>query len=441
MHWFAGAVADKVARTTKRIIGERIAARELTGAATEAAPLIAVISRSAATLDKTLKRPLFTDLAAGSDMRGLLESGGTPNFPVDREHGSIYMCRAYGVFDQVILDDTMSPIVSPWSRTFYTHLYRLVRPGGRLILPVWRGADSRIFGRWTMRDFADHFGLAPEGLVAADFAIVPRGHVAAKNCASIVGWFIENAPAVLLQHAYLSATKADTQLDCSGAHLAAEEGPSQEDGIAPLAKRLEAFTAQHCYYVGGISYKAPLLSHIIRTHVKTTAGARAIDMGGGYGLLAAELALDPKLKLACSVCTDISDLNARLAAGLYADLSPQLAGRFSFACQSAQDYVYDDSFDVVSFVGSLLYVPKDQLDATLARAWDAVAPGGVLIVHENIKHPRFERDYDLMFTVDEIDNLLGQFGEIHRYASQYTQQLTKQQTGDKTVFRVVQKRR
>jgi len=116
-----------------------------------------------------------------------------------------------------------------------------------------------------------------------------------------------------------------------------------------------------------------------------------------------------------------------------------LAGRLRFICKPAQELEFDGQYDVVSYVGSLLYVPKELLEEVVERAWQAVAPGGVLVVHENIKHKSFKADFDIMFTVGELDGLLEKYGDITRYASQYTQMLTKAQTGEKTVFRVVKK--
>lgn len=440
MHWAFEQATDKAIRIAKHTIGGRLAAGQIVGESGGRHQLVAIVSRSAATLEKSLERPLFAKLKNRADIRGFLETGGSSRLPASiSDHGSIYLCNAPGVFDQVTLDETILTIVSSWSKAFLAHLYSLVRPDGRLILPVWNGAPGRTFGRWTKQDLMEFFGVEVEALTGTDFAVVHRTSVVPDTVPSVAGWFIDNATNVLLQQAYLAANEADIKPDYAAAFAVSDPKALKSLGVGALDGRMAQFTSQHCYYVGGISFKAPLLSHIIRTHVSKKEGLRIIDMGGGYGLLAAELALDPTLNGANATCTDISDLNARLAAKLYADLGDHIAGRFTFVCQPAQEFEFEGSYDAISFVGSLLYVPKDRLQATIERAWNAVAPGGVLIVHENIKHPRFTRDYEVMFTVEEIDNLLECFGEIHRYASQYTHTVTKAQAGDKSVFRVVTK--
>jgi hypothetical protein len=403
-------------------------------------PLRAIVSRSAATLERNRQRPLCVELTAGADMRGFLETAGEPHFPQSaEEYGNLYFCHGRGVFDQVILDDSIPAIRSPWSRVFYSHLYGLVRPGGRLILPLWTGPEIRRYGRWSAEDFANLFGAAPEPLGDSGFVAVTRGAEAPHPEGSILRWFIDHGLSILVQQAYFTANESDMQPDWRGMFTKTDPAALKGQGAGGVDDRFRNFTSQHSYYVGGIAYKQPLLAHIIRTYLEGRKGLNTIDMGGGYGLLAAELALDEDLGVARSVCTDISDLNARLAARMYADLVPALAGRFLFELGPAQTYVFDRSYDVVSYVGSLLYVPKNLLQATIERAWNAVAPGGILVVHENIKNPSYTRDYDVMFLTDEIDALMGRFGEVNRFASQYTQPLTKEQTGDKTVFRTVQK--
>ena len=100
---------------------------------------------------------------------------------------------------------------------------------------------------------------------------------------------------------------------------------------------------------------------------------------------------------------------------------------------------YDDKYDVISFIGSLLYVPRNKTLTTLKKSWDALKLGGILIIHENIKASSYKRDYDVMFTVDELEGLLSSFGLIDYYSSTTNAQISQELVGSKTVFRVIQK--
>jgi hypothetical protein len=72
----------------------------------------------------------------------------------------------------------------------------------------------------------------------------------------------------------------------------------------------------------------------------------------------------------------------------------------------------------------------------LDRAWDALAPGGVLIVHENIKNPSYTRDFDKMLTVEEIEALLGNYGSIERYLATAIARVSREAAEARSVFRV-----
>ena len=161
-------------------------------------------------------------------------------------------------------------------------------------------------------------------------------------------------------------------------------------------------------------------------------------MGAGYGLLPAELLLDPELGVEHATATDISTLNESLAAALRAGLGAS-GPRFAFALSPAQDFTFGAGVDVVSYVGSLLYVPREHLATCLDRAWGALRPGGILVIHENIRDPKYVRDFKYMFEVDELDAALSRLGPVRRFASTREQELSKADAASKTVFRVVQR--
>ena len=63
------------------------------------------------------------------------------------------------------------------------------------------------------------------------------------------------------------------------------------------------------------------------------------------------------------------------------------------------------------------------------------------MIHENIRDPKYVRDFRFMFSVEEIDAELGRLGEVQRYLSTRPQPVRKEDAAAKTVFRVVQRPR
>ena len=118
-----------------------------------------------------------------------------------------------------------------------------------------------------------------------------------------------------------------------------------------------------------------------------------------------------------------------------------LSGRYRVVVGAAQDHPFDEGIDLVSDFASLLYMPRGDLKRTLDRAWEALNPGGIFVIHENIKRDIFRSKsyYDQVFTFDEIEDELARFGKIDRYRSSDLAPMTRDQAGDNTVFRVVQK--
>src|SRR5262249_47530883 len=154
-----------------------------------------------------------------------------------------------------------------------------------------------------------------------------------------------------------------------------------------LSSHVAGIVGAHSYLINGISYKAPIIAHIVRECAGETGALRLGDIGGGYGALAAELLLMRESGIASAVTGDPAARNVWLAQSLYLGLYEHLRGRFHFSLGPAEAFPFDAGFDVITYVGSLLYVPKHQLEQTLQATWKGLRPGGLLIVHENIKAP------------------------------------------------------
>lgn len=119
-----------------------------------------------------------------------------------------------------------------------------------------------------------------------------------------------------------------------------------------------------------------LNNYIHASHVKFVLNQlprsprHVLDLGCGYGRISAEIQnVHPSAKLqGVELCDEFAEQFRR-------DLGD---------CASAtiQEYVPTEQFDVILFVTVLMYVAPDEVAANLARYWDALAPGGRLIVIE-----------------------------------------------------------
>ena len=87
----------------------------------------------------------------------------------------------------------------------------------------------------------------------------------------------------------------------------------------------------------------------------------------------------------------------------------------------------------------MLYFDRDKVKSVLDSAWRSLEPGGLMVIHENIKHSNYVRDYRFMFTVNELESYLIPYGEQRYYHAISGQKMAKEFVKDKTVFRTLQK--
>lgn len=330
---------------------------------------------------------------------------------------SVYMADGERTFGRVHLDVSFQLIQGEWAIALLRRLLEWTAPGGSLCIPLkclpgHRRTSDAVQG-WVGRALQ---GMGDPSAGADELVFRRSAATHRPRASSTLEWFMDQ-------------WKGALDIAVAGR---LSEFPSTE--IA--AERVRQASALG-YYIGGLSYKAPLLRSIMRQH-SIGRGARIVDMGAGYGLLPAELLLDPELGVEHATATDISTLNESLAAALRAGLGAS-GPRFAFALSPAQDFTFGAGVDVVSYVGSLLYVPREHLATCLDRAWGALRPGGILVIHENIRDPKYVRDFKYMFEVDELDAALSRLGPVRRFASTREQELSKADAASKTVFRVVQR--
>ncbi len=361
---------------------------------------------------------------------GAVASPGTGGF------GSFYYPVAPASFDRVDIDPAVRLLRGPWTSAFLSYATSLVRPGGKVSIPVYgRGADAK--GQLSRESVEMHLGHKAE-VEAVSVVGGVEARVVAKfddplpGPHSTLGWYLSNARDVLL------------------ASDAGPSGPAIElmpprlvpgGSLTGVNSAVESLVAQQAYYVGGIAYKGPLLAHIVRTFIPDGVGLALTDIGGGYGLLAAELLVDRDSAVTSVAVVDQSDANRALAQLLQSWLRDCSHDAFTFINSDVEAEFELPEADVVVAIGSLLYVPRESLGGVLDRMWEAVRPGGVLVVHENIKHPSYVRDFDVMFEPHELDGFLKRFGTVRYFASSATVEMQHDRVGRATVFRVVAKSR
>ncbi len=349
-----------------------------------------------------------------------------------------------GSCENVYLSGDMTWFRNQWGAAFLVKAMNSLRAGGKLFIPFQGDKESVKRRSWNLAWLESVLGKPQTVRRKENEAVFQKHHGAVKAYSSVLTWFFEEYRNIFLaeqkfQRPDLSPEFSEKLLKASAADLL-DETSFLKIGFSPDdLKKWETFLGVFNYFIAGVNYKASALEFILENIFQGRRGLELLDMGGGAGLVSAELLLsDPTIQ-----CAEVCDINSlyQIFARRLCDYYPEEVGlRFSFHISPSEKFVFPKKYDVISYIGSLLYVPRVELNTTLQRSWDALKPGGVLIIHENIKAPSFVRDYDVMFTVEEIEKNLSGFGKVTHYASTAPIVQHPWLVGNKTVFRVVQKK-
>lgn len=396
-----------------------------------------IISRTAATAAADLEglKAFLPDFGA-KGLGYLLEYGTHARIGTTPETaGNLYLPRKAATFSRVAIGRSLRQFMCPWSEACIAYANTLVGDGGSLVLPV---TDTRS-GEWTLDPLIAFVGAQP-GRKSGFLRRVQYGEfarpVALRPRPSVFSWFMQNAGAIY--RVYLdNALKDDPGVaDCLPV---LDEIMADSEARDVIPQQLQTAMSLQAYYVGGIGYKGANLRFI---HDKVSGSApwrRYVDVGGGYGLLAAEASLDRDMGVEEALTVDISSLNEAYFQVFRSAPGSTLAAKTAFALSDVASFDFATPADALSFVGSFLYVPQPNRKAILKRAFDSLRPGGVLVIHENIKAPSYTTDYALMFEPEEIEGLMREHGRIRYFSSTSMEELDHAKVERKAVFRVVQK--
>lgn len=225
-------------------------------------------------------------------------------------------------------------------------------------------------------------------------------------------------------------------------HQSAADGDCRlEDSPLGLTSRTLA------YQLVGAGYKSAAVSHILsETQSSVCEALHLLSFGGGVGMTELELlASDPRIASVTNVDPDESgtrEFGATLFATAVNSKVISSAKEYNHVQESAETYrLHPESLDIVIFFGSLFLVRSGERVGVLRRCWQALRPGGVLVVHESVKSEAFSSTeyFSRMFTSDELDKALTEFGPVSHFDSFFLRYLTREEVADKAVFRFIQK--
>ena len=127
------------------------------------------------------------------------------------------------------------------------------------------------------------------------------------------------------------------------------------------------------------------------------------DIGGGYGFYSIEMA-------AMGHNVQMLDFNpGYLNVAKWLRNSANVQEKMKIVEANMADFDPNlQTNDIVTFFGSLLYLPREEVAPLLRKAYQSLRPGGVILFHENTKAviPPTADDYDVCFDPEELKSYI-----------------------------------
>ena len=157
-------------------------------------------------------------------------------------------------------------------------------------------------------------------------------------------------------------------------------------------------TRTFIYSLFGANQKCFVLEKIIQENFGDTL-IEGLDMGGGYGFLAAELACAGHKMQMVDYKAD------NVAVGHWLARQCRVEANLSLDIGKIEDITrYTGSYDIISYFGCLLYVDRKYIPMILNSSMRLLKPGGILAIHENPKGviKPGSSDFDICFGFEEF---------------------------------------
>ncbi|MHC4607956.1 MAG: class I SAM-dependent methyltransferase, partial [Planctomycetota bacterium] len=211
----------------------------------------------------------------------------------------------------------------------------------------------------------------------------------------------------------------------------AQEDPESADATEGRCLRT------YIYSLFGANQKSFVIEKMLEEHVDG-ADLRGLDMGGGYGFMACELAAKGHaMEMADHSAAQVEDI------GRWLVRKCGLEDRMRLRVEKIENIgTLPGPYDFISFAGCLLSIDRKEVPQVLQSAMRLLRPGGILILHENPREAGVpgSLQYEERFRADELHAyLLDNAGEPLCYSMFTGKRVAFEETKNKLIMATVRK--
>jgi SAM-dependent methyltransferase len=359
---------------------------------------------------------------------------------------NIAFVRDRGRFERLALGGSFWLYEGPFAEAFLRHCGRLLAPGGTLMLYKRRSGKEVLASSMRLDWAASLPGLRLDGEDRAFWHLVSDGPgpEPEPEPQSVYDWYRARGRAVAEVLADPSAPYRERRLDELDLFAAGEDRfrAPLGDGDGGGDVELPAEELQRLENAGVlVGRKAPYMEAIL-ADLGDDSGIDLFDHGTATAAIPMELLLSRRIHVRSITALEPGSGNWDVLADSYLHLRDSFRGSLTVVRAPSDDWEYDRPYDAISFLGSLFHVPRPAASAVLDRAWEALRPGGALVVLESVRElgRSLPSTYSAkVFGLEELEALLARYGEVVRYHPTELRPCTRKETGAQRVFRVVRK--
>lgn len=381
----------------------------------------------------------------GSDLTNTLARDSVNNF-------SFFSNEMVGRYDVVVFSGSVMLYDTEWHSALVTRAARMLKDDGALFIggvkingiATLAGLSLETLEGWLKPDTTSKEGRYTK------FHQPQNTTKTAQN--SILNWYVERGPVYARASASGFSGATETSLTALGIHRGpntlANEGDTFPNisgpDFGPINDNREVVRADfHSleYLSLGAGMKSAFLKGIIKDNFAPDRILRLCDHGSAAGMAPIQLLLEPDLNIEYACAVEPSQQFLTMTADIYTQFHKQLAGRFFYDHAYAEEYEYPEPLDVISMMHMLLLVHPEKRASYLGGAFNALRPGGVLVV---LEIPKTEKSssagyYEKMLPRQEIEALLDAFGPITCYHPKELRKISSAEAKESAVFRTVKK--
>ena len=312
--------------------------------------------------------------------------------------------------DYVALSKGLLFFDTDWHKSFLVMVRNMLKPGGRLVVPVIPGQAGMTCYGLPVTDFEKWLGLESEHVLPGIVTFVSDGQQDLPK--SSIVWFAEFGQDYLRRGRVNNDPALYEVLSLPGFEDLSEVF-SGTSGLAVNEEAVPDFEDLE-YLTVGSGQKFAVIKAVSEKYFGSHGALRILDHGSAFGVVPAQAVFESDMEMDSITVVEGYSENYPLVLSYINYMTPKQRQKLIYVNSLAENYEYTDTYHIISFIHVFYLIEKQERENTLARAIDSLEAGGVVILWEVLKDGASASNpsLDQMISREELDELCKPYRKI-----------------------------